>query len=118
MHFSKLLKMAILELKWANGPIIFRLSVGLLSLEPPLPILKIFRRHISNTHDQSGSRVPITCDICEKKLCDSVALKRHKVFVHKEKIQHWICEKCAKKKKFQAIFFSEASFYRHMENKH
>ena len=94
------------------------IAIGLLSLEPPLPILKIFRRHISNTHDQSGSRVPITCDICEKKLCDSVALKRHKVFVHKEKIQHWICEKCAKKKKFQAIFFSEASFYRHMENKH
>ena len=65
--------------------------------------------HTANNHSKNNG----FCEICNKSF--STNLKRHKFLVHKEEMEHWICEKCPKK---HNLFFSEAIFHRHNETKH
>ena len=61
------------------------------------------------------------CEICDKKFTTDLMFKFHKLDVHKEEIEHWICDKCPSqtwKQRFKCTFFSEAGLHRHNENKH
>ena len=54
----------------------------------------------------------VTCDICNKEIAKP-DFKRHRVFVHKETRGVWLCERCPK-----SVFFSKATFAKHIREKH
>ena len=89
---------------------------------------KRLRLHIKRVHQKED----LCCEICAKKFTIPNLLKWHKFDIHKEEMEHWICEKCPLKVPERArgsensiwrqrknrTFFSEAAFYRHVQNRH
>ena len=72
------------------------------------PTLKVLDGHVKQTHTQN-----VKCEICDKKVSNPIALRRHKVFVHKETKGAWLCVECPK-----SAFFSKSTFEKHMKTKH
>ena len=72
------------------------------------PTLKVLDGHVKQTHTQN-----VKCEICDKKVSNPIALRRHKVFVHKETKGAWLCVECPK-----SAFFSKSTFDKHMKSKH
>ena len=65
------------------------------------------RNHVRQSHTQ------VNCEICFKQINNQFELKKHKVLVHNDTKNAWICEICPKR-----VFFTQTMFQKHIEAKH
>ena len=54
----------------------------------------------------------VVCDICNTEVYNMIALKHHRVLVHKKR-EGFLCEYCPKK-----VFFCETFLNKHLKEKH
>ena len=69
------------------------------------------KSHIDQTHENN-----VKCDICGGTYKNPYELKRHKVFVHNDTKDVWICEECPSSGKTKSIFTSESAFESHIKS--
>ena len=71
--------------------------------------------HVTKTHTQKRLE-KVKCDICNKTLCNLRQLQNHKVFVHNNTENVWICDICPMGAgKPKSIFSSQIAFENHVE---
>ena len=69
------------------------------------------KSHIDQTHENN-----VKCDSCDGTYRNPYELKRHKVFVHDDTKDVWICDICPCSGKTKSIFTSESSFESHIKS--